>query len=208
MTMQQNPNADSPAAIRRVRGRALQLALSGNRTFEGLKRILYDRVSLTGVNALAGVTYTLFNSTRNASPANTNLITAGAMGPNERFTIQGVGIAFNANSTAAISKFLQESRLQIAVGPDAVEKLRIPLVFLPSPAALSFSGLPNGQAQVPSAFYRLQGDQQIVLEPGNLFGVTIVQGANAPAMIAGDVCDFYIQLFGTYYQPIARGQVA
>jgi hypothetical protein len=193
---------------RRIKGAQVARALTYNSSWESLKRILYDRVSLSGVNALAGTTYQLFQSSRNTAPANTNLLNAGAMGPNERFVIQGIGLCINANSTAAVTKFLQEGRLTLQVGPDAVEKVRIPLVFLPSPAAMALSGLPNGQAQVPAGFYKLQGAQQIVLEKGNIFGATITLGANAPAMIAGDIVDVFVQLFGTYQQPIARGQFA
>lgn len=198
----------NPSAPARPNGRAIQRAISDNRTWEGLKRILYDRVTLSGVNVLANTQYNLFQTTRTASPANTNLLTAGAMGPNEEFIIQGIGIALNSSSTAAVTKFLQEGRLQLFVGPDLVEKFRIPLVFLPSPAAWSFAGLPDGRAQVPAAFYRLQGDQQIKLNRGNIFQGQINLGANAPAMVAAEVVDVFVQLFGTYYQPIARGQVS
>ena len=198
-----------PLRRRRATSADVQFALSENHTWEGLKRILYDRISIVaaGAVALANRQDTLFNSNRSASPANTNLLNAGAMGPNEKFVIQGIGIAINANSTAAVAKYLQEARLQLFVGPDLVEKVRIPLIFLPSPASMAIAGLPNGQAQVPTAFYRLQGAQQIVLNRGNIFQVLINLGVNAPALAAADVVDFYVQLFGTYYQPISRGQV-
>lgn len=176
------------------------------RTREAIKRILYDRVSLSGVNALASTTTALFNAnTKATAPEKTNMLEQGKMGPAERFTIQGIGVCINANSTnAGLVKYLPEARLRIGVGPDDVEKLSVPLVFLPTPAGIVLNATADLVAKTPAGFYRLDHDQEIYLSEGQPFSVRIVQSAAALAMEAGEKVDFFVQLFGAYDQQVIR----
>lgn len=198
--------APTAAAVRRVRPTlsAAQQIREG-KIGEGIKKIMYDRISLSGVNTLASVTYNIFNAnTKAANPEKTNMLEPGKMGPNEAFVIQGVAIAANVNATAeGLKKFLQEARLRIGVGPDDVEKLSLPLIFLPSPS--SVASAVDLTAKTPAGFYRLDGDQEINLVKGQPFSVRIIQGSAAPAMASGEVCDVFAQLFGTYQQQVVRG---
>ena len=193
---------------RRPAGAVIGAALRGNKLWEGNKKILYDRlVPATGA-ALAGQVFNLFLHNRAQNPELTNMLEAGQMGPNEAFTIMGVGIAPNlsaVNTAASMETFYQEARLRIGVGPDDVEKFSLPLCFIPSPAALYSGTGPDSRAMVPSGFYRLAGDQAIRLDKGNGFTVKIIQGPAAPALGAGVTVDLLVQLFGQYDQTVVRG---
>jgi hypothetical protein len=196
-----NPNAlalnqaqDAGAAIR-----------SGN-LGEVNKRILYSRMTLAGVVAIAGVTYSLFQQTRVGNPENTNMFESGRMGTNERFIMQGISITLGGTTTlAGAQSFSKEARLSFSLGPDDIEKFRCPLTFLPSPLGWNFgSSLPNSKAATLDDFYRLEGDQTITLHEGQPFNVRIIQGAAAPALAAPDILDLTVCLHGAYIQNIVR----
>jgi hypothetical protein len=182
--------------------------LTGNKLWEGNKKILYDRIIPAAARANAGVTDNLFLHDRATNPELTNMLQAGRMGPNESFVIMGIGIAANLssqNTAGTLEKYYQEARLRIGVGPDDIERFSLPLAFITSPAAVWAGSGPDLRSTVPAGFYRLAGKQSIKLDQGNAFTVRIIQGANAPAFAAGETVDLFVQLFGQYNQTVVRG---
>lgn len=201
----------SPAALNMDFGQTPSVsvgdALRGGNVGEANQRILYSRMMLSGVVAISGVTYSLFQQTRVGNPENTNMFESGKMGTNEGFYVQGISAVLGGTTTlAGAQSFSRDARVSFTVGPDDIEKIRVPLQFLPSPLGWTFgTALPTSKANTLYDFYRLEGDQQIILAPGQPFNVRIIQATGAPALAAPDILDLYICLHGIYLQNVVRG---
>lgn len=180
-------------------------AMRSGRLGELVQRILFDRVLIdppAGGTPLTRVNFELFTHNRAANPELTNLVEAQRMGPNESFVVEAVAIQANFGcSEAGLVKFLQDARLRIGVGPDDVERLSVPAVFLPSGNGGVASGL---TAETHNAFYRLAKGQEINFQPGHPFSVRLIEGPNATSLADAEVVDVIFKLFGTYQQGIVR----
>lgn len=184
----------------------LQEALASGQVTKWRQMLLWSRLQIAASTAIAGQTYTFFTVNRTTNPALSNAYTAGGMGPNERFTVQGISLLPNAaNTTAGWVKFVQEGLFFFGLGQDSIEKLLVPMTFLPSPVGMltTTTAGPDARLTTPYGFYRLEGDQQINILPGMPFTAAIKQGASAPALGVGESVDFYCILHGVY-----QGQVA
>ncbi len=186
---------------------SVEAAIRSGNVGETNLRILYSRQRFAGVTPIAGNTYTFFQQTRTTNPENSNVFEIGKMGVNERFIVQGISIVLGGTSTlAGIQSFSQEARLTLSIGPDDIEKHRLPLVFLPSPLGWIFgASAPTSKANTVYDFYRLEAKQAVTLFEGQPFNVRIVQGAAAPALAAPDVVDLFVCLHGAYIQNVVRG---
>ena len=183
---------------------AAAAAIKSGGVGELLQRVLFDRIIIdppAGGQALTRLTFEIFAHNRAANPELTNLVEAQRMGPNEAFQIEAIALQGNFGcSEAGLIKFLQDARLRIGVGPDDVERLNVPAVFLPSGNGIG-AGLVN---QAGNAFYTLAAKQEISLKPGHPFSVRLIQGPNAGTLADAEIVDVFVKLFGTYQQGIVR----
>lgn len=179
-------------------------AMRSGRLGELIQRVLYDRLLVdppAGGTPLGRVSFELFAHNRAANPELTNLVEAQRMGPNESFVVEAVAIQANFGcSEAGLVKLLQDGRLRIGVGPDDVERLSVPAVFLPS----GNGGVAGLTTQIDKGFYRLAKGQEITLQAGHPFSVRLIEGPNATSLADAEVVDVFFKLFGTYQQGIVR----
>lgn len=183
---------------------AATAAMRSGRLGELVQRVIYDRVIIdppAGGMSLIRANFELYTHNRAANPELTNLVEAQRMGPNEAFVVEGVAIQANFGCTeAGLVKFLQDARLRIGVGPDDVERLSVPAVFLPS----GNGAVPALTTQIHNGFYRLAKGQEITLQAGHPFSVRLIEGPNAGTLADAEVVDLFVKLFGTYQQGIVR----
>lgn len=183
---------------------AASAAMRSGRLGELVQRVIYDRLLIdppAGGTALTRVSFELFAHNRAANPELTNLVEAQRMGPNESFVVEAVAIQANFGcSEAGLTKLLQDARLRIGVGPDDVERLSVPAVFLPS----GNGGVAGLTTQIHNGFYRLAKGQEITLQAGHPFSVRLIEGPNAGTLADAEVVDLFVKLFGTYQQGIVR----
>lgn len=179
-------------------------AMRSGRLGELVQRVIYDRLLLdppAGGTSLTRLQFELFTHNRATNPELTNLVEGQRMGPNESFVVEAVAIQANFGCTeAGLTKLLQDARLRIGVGPDDVERLSVPAVFLPS----GNGGVAGLTTQIHNGFYRLAKGQEINLQAGHPFSVRLIEGPNATSLADAEVVDVIFKLFGTYQQGIVR----
>ena len=179
-------------------------AIKSGRVGELVQRVVYDRLLIdppAGGTSLTRVQFELCAHNRATNPELTNLVEAQRMGPNEAFQIEAIAIQGNFGCTeAGLVKLLADARLRIGVGPDDVERLNVPAVFLPSGNGAG-AALVN---QAHNAFYRLGKGQEIQLQAGHPFSVRLIEGPNAGTLADAEIVDVFVKLFGTYQQGVIR----
>lgn len=180
------------------------MAIRSGRLGELVQKVLYDRLLLdppAGGTNLVRARFELFTHSRGANPELTNLVEGLRMGPNEAFVVEAVAIQANFGCTeAGLVKLLQDARLRIGVGPDDVERLSVPAVFLPS----GNGAVPGLTTQIHNGFYRLAKGQEITFQAGHPFSVSLIEGPNAGTLADAEIVDIFVKLFGTYQQGIVR----
>ncbi|MDP1832632.1 MAG: hypothetical protein Q8K67_11280 [Geothrix sp.] len=155
---------------------------------------LFHRLVLAAGTVVAGrARIHIFNKAKNVNPELTNLEVAGAMPNTSRFTLAGIEIRVNPNTTsAALAMFLKATRMTLSVGAKNYEKLNQPSVMFPGLSAVKGVAGLDFTAVHAKGLYIFNPGEEVILQESQTFDAGFEVDPTGFILGAGDLLDIVI----------------